>query len=272
MKYPVTDDFFNYFCIPKTKLEIEYIMKQSMYDTLLLLPLFQGISRNQLTFLLEKMKFNFEKVGKNKVIAAQGQKCTDLIFVLQGKVKSQFVDVVNKYSIFEFYEGQMLIEPHVLMGMDPVYSATYVAETECGILKIDKRYMIDELIHYDVLMMNYINMLCSYAQSRDIRHRMLRLGDTYQKIIAFIEQRCEKQTGKKIIKVNMVELAHLVDAARIYVSRVLNEWNEKGLIELHRKSMIIPALEKLVEAYEISQDEESGTDEEKLEDDGGDNE
>ena len=39
-----------------------------MYDTLLLLPLFQGISERDFTKILEKVKFHFEKYAAGQYI------------------------------------------------------------------------------------------------------------------------------------------------------------------------------------------------------------
>lgn len=47
----------------------------------------------------------------------------------------------------------------------------------------------------------------------------------------------------------MEDLATLIDDTRINVSKVLNKFQEEGLIQLKRKEIHIPALEKLIEQY-----------------------
>ena len=75
-----------------------------------------------------------------------------------------------------------------------------------------------------------------------------------QKIIQFFLLQAHKVEGEKIIKIKMEDLAKIIDETRINVSRELNEMNEKGLIELGRKSIYIPALEQLALSYRKSND------------------
>ena len=56
-----------------------------------------------------------------------------------------------------------------------------------------------------------------------------------------------KPEGKKIFKIKMEDLASLIDETRINVSKVLNDLQEQGLVQLSRKEISIPALEKLTE-------------------------
>ncbi|KAA6332308.1 hypothetical protein EZS27_019165, partial [termite gut metagenome] len=46
-----------------------------MYDTLLRLPLFQGICREDLTAIIEKVKLNFLKYEAGKQIVRSGERC-----------------------------------------------------------------------------------------------------------------------------------------------------------------------------------------------------
>ncbi len=63
----------------------------------------------------------------------------------------------------------------------------------------------------------------------------------------FLVLRSMKPEGKKILKIKMEDLASLIDETRINVSKVLNDLQEQGLVQLSRKEISIPALEKLTE-------------------------
>ena len=45
----------------------------SMYDVLLQLPIFQGVSRNKISELIEKMKFHFLKYPDGEKIVTRGR-------------------------------------------------------------------------------------------------------------------------------------------------------------------------------------------------------
>ena len=73
------------------------------------------------------------------------------------------------------------------------------------------------------------------------------IGNTEEKILNFLVLRSMKPEGKKILKIKMEDLASLIDETRINVSKVLNDLQEQGLVQLSRKAISIPALEKLTE-------------------------
>lgn len=73
------------------------------------------------------------------------------------------------------------------------------------------------------------------------------IGNTEEKILNFLVLRSMKPEGKKILKIKMEDLASLIDETRINVSKVLNDLQEQGLVQLSRKEISIPALEKLPE-------------------------
>ena len=57
-------------------------MEITMYDTLLQLPLFQGLCKNDFTSILGKVKLHFRKYNADEIIVEQGEPCTELIFLL----------------------------------------------------------------------------------------------------------------------------------------------------------------------------------------------
>lgn len=57
----------------------------SMYDVLLQLPIFQGVSRNKISELIEKMKFHFLKYPDGEKIVTSGEECNHLKFLILGR-------------------------------------------------------------------------------------------------------------------------------------------------------------------------------------------
>ena len=61
-------------------------MEITMYDTLLQLPLFQGLCKNDFTNIIGKVKLHFRKYNADDIIVEQGAPCTQLIFLLNGEI------------------------------------------------------------------------------------------------------------------------------------------------------------------------------------------
>lgn len=70
--------------------------------------------------------------------------------------------------------------------------------------------------------------------------------DLKSKINRFFLSHCEKPQGEKIFKVKMDDLARCLDDTRLNISKTLNELQDCGLIELHRKEILIPDAQKLL--------------------------
>lgn len=217
-----------------------------MYDNLLLLPLFQGLSKNDLTTIIEKVKLHFLTYQEGDIIMQQGAPCHKLCFLLKGEVIAQTKDTQYAYALSEVMKEPSIIEPQSVFGMQPNYTATYIARTQASILTIDKSYIFSELSNHEIFRLNYLNILSNRTQ---IAHQKLwnsHIGNIQEKFVNFIAMRCLSQEGEKILQVTMEDMATLINETRINLSRLLNDLQGKGLVQLKRKEIFIPGFEKLV--------------------------
>ena len=216
-----------------------------MYDTLLDLPLLQGLGRADLTNILEKVKFHFDKYTPGQPITAQGDKCDKLIFILKGRIRSELTDKENRYALDEFIDAPHVIEPYSLFGMVTNYSSSYYADTDVSCVTIKKEYILTELNKYNIFQLNYLNIISNRAQSLHNRLLHTHVGDTREKRIHFLQQRCLNPSGEKYLHIRMEDFAILIDDTRLNVSRALNNLQDRGLVALSRGEIHIPDLEKL---------------------------
>ena len=165
---------------------------ETMFDTLLQLPLFQGLCHEDFTSILDKVKLHFIK-----------HKAGD-------------------------------------------YASSYVAHTEVHTVCISKAFVLSDLFKYDIFRLNYMNIVSNRAQNLYSRLWDEPTLDLKSKIIRFFLSHCEKPQGEKTFKVKMDDLARCLDDTRLNISKTLNELQDNGLIELHRKEILIPDAQKLL--------------------------
>ena len=60
-------------------------LMDSIFEILMDLPLFQGVSREKLSELIEKTPFHFLKYSDGEAIAAAGDSCTRIRFIISGE-------------------------------------------------------------------------------------------------------------------------------------------------------------------------------------------
>ena len=223
-------------------------MEHSMYDNLLQLPLFQGLCKDDFTTIIEKVKFHFLNYKENDIIRNQGDTCNQLVFLLSGEITQKVANEEEGYTLSETLHAPHIIEPYSLFGMDTRYTATYLAKTDATLLTIDKAYVYTELNNYEIFRLNYLNILSNRIQ---VSHKKLwsnHMSNLNEKFVYFLLDRCLKPQGDKVLNITMEDLARIVNETRINVSRMLNDMHQQGLIQLKRKEIYIPALEKLTES------------------------
>lgn len=217
-----------------------------MYDTLLQLPLFQGLCTEDLTNIIEKVKLQFVKQPNGALIAQQGEACRQLVFLLKGELASERKDPKGLFTWNEFFRAPFVVEPYSLFGMHPHYTANYRAEDNAQLLCVDKNYILSVLSKYEVFQLNYLNILSNRAQT--FRDRLLQgvSHSAKEQILSFFLCNCEYPTGRKLMHIKMEDLAWIVNDTRLSISHVLNDWQDNGLAVLRRKEIEIPEMSHLV--------------------------
>lgn len=220
-------------------------MDYSMYDTLLQFPLFRGISEQDFNNILQKVKLEFCRYDEGTNIISAGDECNSFIFLLSGKVLSSRYSEEGSFTYEEVLDAPYLLEPYSLFGISTKYTRSYSTLSNISILKIDKQYVYSEFHKYNICRMNLLNMLSSRAQSLDKfiwSRKELSLPD---RMTRFVLGLSETPTGEKHLQIKMNDFATLLDTTRINISKELNRLEAEGKLELRRKAIIIPALEKL---------------------------
>ena len=216
-----------------------------MYNTLLQLPLFQGMSRTELSEVVEKVKLHFLRIEAKKMIFSQGESCNKLVFLLSGELTSETHAPCGTFSLVETFDKPQMIEPHSLFGKRPSYKATYTAKSDVSLLTIDKQYIYGVLDKYEVFRMNFFNLLSAKAELQHERVWSITPQHLEGRLIYFIRSLCTTPQGTKILCVKMEDLARLLDDTRLNVSHILNRWQAQGLVEMRRKEFLFRQVECL---------------------------
>lgn len=216
-----------------------------MYDTLLQLPLFQGLAHEDFTSILEKVKLHFTRHKAGSTLVKKGSICNQLIFILSGEVAASSSSINQSYTIIEFMQGPHLIEPYSLFGMNTSYAKKYTVQSETHTVSISKDLVLNELFKYEIFRLNYMNIISNRAQNLHTRLWTETAEDLESRIKQFILLHTELPTGKKIIKIKMEELANAINESRLSVSKALNNMQGKGILELRRGEIEIPELKSI---------------------------
>lgn len=135
-----------------------------MYDTIMELPLFKGISEEQLSLMLEKTSVDFLKFTDGEEINASTDTVATIDFIIKGKVRNIYKMKNFPIEIEEILgEGSMIGVLH-LYGLDTTYGATAFAKGEVSIMRIEKSQYMNILLSDRIYILNFVNYLSAAAQ------------------------------------------------------------------------------------------------------------
>lgn len=217
-----------------------------IFEKLLMLPLFQGMSSTDLTSVAGKTKFAFHRVAKGKKVVSEGDQCQNLFFLLEGSLQVTSWADDNSYSMVEEMTAPDVIQPERIFGLTQRYTKTFTALTECRLIGISKAEVLRLSEEHMIFQLNLLNIIST--QSQRITHQPWRVRPQgiRNKIIRFVETHSMRPAGEKTLYIKMETLATLIAESRLNVSKELNAMHQEGLINITRGIIHIPALEELM--------------------------
>lgn len=214
-------------------------MELTMFERLLQLPLFQGLTIRELSDVMAHVRLNFVNYHAGDEIVMQGEACRSLIYIISGDVCSEYRDTEHHLMLKEKLPQIGVLEPYNLFGMYQRYSRTYAFHTDGITLSIDKQMLLQRLMANDIVKINLLNIVCNRYQQVSHLLRNHPEKTIKDKIVKFILAHSSVAKGYKEMQIKMVDLAHQINETRLNVSQTLNEMQRQGTATLSRGRIII---------------------------------
>lgn len=211
-----------------------------IFNRLLILPLFQGMSRSHLQEVVAHTRLGFSQYDAGEVIVHRGERCTHQRFLVGGTIMATCESDNGEYSVSETVSAPYLIQPERLFGLTQNYTYTITAHSHCQIIEISKFEMVRLCAKFDIFRTNLLNILTTQSQraADESWHEPAR--ELPEKILRFFRARCLQPSGEKWLHIKMETLAHHIGESRLNVSKQLRKWEREGLIQLSRNNIYIP--------------------------------
>lgn len=216
-----------------------------MFQRLQELPLFQGLNMDSMSEIVSKVRMDFHQQSEEDTIALQTASCRSLIFVLKGTVRVEYLDPQNRFRFTEYISAPVVIEPQSMFGMQQKYQRTYICETNCQTLTIERSQFLSVMMNYAIVKTNMLNLICNTLQRTNTKLHSISHENAESKFKQFVNMYAINPRGRKNLITTMDILAEIFCETRLNVSKMLKRFKEKGLIKQERKSFTILALENL---------------------------
>ncbi|MCM1319663.1 MAG: cyclic nucleotide-binding domain-containing protein [Muribaculaceae bacterium] len=135
-----------------------------MYETIQVLPLFQGTSADQISDFLAKTKVEFAKFRPGDRIAEVGDECSALKFIISGSVRCYMGIAGGKVALCTYLGPGSALCAANLFGMYTHFQDDVTCVTEGSYMSITKGQYFKLLQSAPIYLLNYINYLSFHAQ------------------------------------------------------------------------------------------------------------
>lgn len=217
-----------------------------MFDTLLSLPLFQGLGHADLTRILESTRLEFQTLEPQTVFLRQGVLCTGLTYLLEGNVQLSTLSADRRWSVEEELAMPTVVGADVLYGSARTYAHSYQTLASTRTLFVDKRTVAALTSYFEVFRINLLNLL-STSIDKQRRIGWLPARPSLEgRIIHFFLSHCQRPAGHKVFHLSQRVLGSYLGEDYRYISKALHALEHRELVRLERNSIDVPALENLL--------------------------
>lgn len=218
----------------------------SVYSKLARIPLFTGMSLDELHRIVSKVKISFLKFSASDIIVRQGDRCGYLCIILDGLAKCSSYSDDAGLAVDETVSAPAIMEVNGIFGLYQSFSHTFEALEDVSVLKIDKNEVQKILSASMIFRLNVVNALSTRLQKKEYDLWRPEPAGLPRRIISFLRRHCLTPSGQKMFHVKMQYLATELNVSRIDISRALNSLQDQSLLCLHRGRIEVPAMQKLI--------------------------
>ena len=219
----------------------------SMYHQLMRLPLFQGVSAEKITALVEKLPFHFLKYRDGEQVLSVGDNCTHIKFIVSGKVRLE-----TPYSHLKVSHVQTVPAPHVLaaeylFGRETVYPFSAVASGPCGILQLLKSDYV-KMVNYDkVFLFNILNYLSTGSQRGTATTLGVKDGSVVERLLMLIDSLTMPGATDVMLRYKQKDLCALLGTQRTTLIASLDKLSEQEVLEYDSNQLKIVDLQAFMD-------------------------
>lgn len=202
-----------------------------MFDILMDLPLFRGVTRDRMAETVGMAKFHFLKYLPGETIINAGDPCTHIKFIISGSVRMTIVNGDKRFKVASTLAAPDVLVPSFLFGRATDYPCTIEAIEATSILQITKSDYLKILNSDSVFMLNFLNMLSVNAQKSVDGVLALTTGSMEERIAFWIVALTQPAASDIVLSCRQRDLYSFFGVQRSSFIATLDAMKASGLID-----------------------------------------
>lgn len=219
----------------------------SIYDTLLQIPTFQGLARNRFNEILGNTRFHFLKYLPGEQLIFENEPCNDIKFLISGSVRSENLSNFKKVRITETIAAPNVLIGNHLFGSMPYSPVSMYAIEDAGIMQLNKQSFIDLLQKDRIILLNYINMISHKTHSSIGAFRNISSNSIKERLCYFVLTYTQYKSSGIRITCKHRDLYSFFGIQRSIYIDILNDMRASGLLEYDSHGIYFESRDKLQE-------------------------
>ena len=219
----------------------------SMYQQLMRLPLFQGVSAEKITGLVEKLPFHFLKYRNGETVLSAGDPCTHIKFIVSGRMRVVTPFVNLRISLSQSLESPHVLAAEYLFGRNTVYPFTGTAEGNCGILQLRKSDYIKMVNSDKVFLFNILNYLSSGSQRGVASLLSTDDGSVTERLAMVVDALAIPGATRVLLRYKQKDLCALLGTQRTTLMAALDKLADMDIIDYDTNELRITDVRRLID-------------------------
>lgn len=221
-------------------------MLSQYLDTMITLPLFQTFTRDSLRSWLNLYHYNIQNFSAGSIIFNEGEVCSSIFIVLEGRVLIQKIDSSGRYfNVGEAAVGEMM-GSNVLFSDQSTYPLSTTAITDVVLLSLPRELVI-KLCQVNV---HFLESLLKISSGKAFmltkRLNEVTVQTLKQNIARFLLRQGQQQDSAEIqLPFTKKDWADQLGVQRPSLQRELKRLEELGAIHVNRDRITILDQDKL---------------------------
>lgn len=218
-----------------------------MYEILLGLPLFKGVSRERLSEVIGSVKFHFLKYLPNDTIVSAGDHCTHIKFIISGSARLTIANNDSRFIVSQTLSAPDVIAPECLFGSVTSYPCSGVAIESTGVLQISKADYLKILNMDQIFLFNYLNTLSMNAQKATQGILAVTTGNLEERIAFWIVALTQRRGSDITLACRQRDLYSLFGVQRTSLKATLESLRERDIITYSSSEIRIKSRQALTD-------------------------
>lgn len=209
-------------------------------------PLFKGMSKEEHDAFLERNINEIVKFEKGETVVRQGDTIRALYLLVEGVVRTQMITREGNILEIDLLEAVMPLASAFIYASNHKFPVDVICMEHCTFLKISKSAWLEEMVHNEKLLMNFLTLNSNMTVFLSQKIQMLSLKSLRHKLSVFLLEKTTPEKNYFILKRSRTQLAEYFGVQRPSLARTIKELEDEKVITTSGRVVTILERNKLL--------------------------